>query len=136
VGDVCSNDHEFGIAIVLGNLDLGLAHREFTAKGLARRPNLIEEIVVAQALEHQLGFGRGLATSACVRDGDARFGVVGTVDTKGAAALGQGFNGVFTGSVCMVADDKGEGDASLYAARLSLSSRSQQQDSQSKKDRP
>jgi hypothetical protein len=34
----------------------------------------------------------------------------------------------------MVADDKVEGDASLYVGGLSLSGRSQQQDSQSKED--
>ena len=56
VGDVCSNDHEFGLAIVLGNLDLSLAHRELAAKRIAIRPNLIEEIVVAQALEHKVSF--------------------------------------------------------------------------------
>ena len=51
VCDVCGNDHEFGLAIALGKLDFLLAHREFTAKGIAFRPNLIEEVVVAKALE-------------------------------------------------------------------------------------
>jgi hypothetical protein len=57
VGDVCGNDHEFGLAIVLGKLNLGLAHPELTASGIAVRPNLIQEVVVAQALEYQLGSG-------------------------------------------------------------------------------
>src|SRR6516165_3135249 len=87
VGDVCSNDHEFGLAIVLGNLDLGLAHRELAAEGTSLSPNLIEEVVVAQALEHQLGSGRGSATAACVREGDALFGLIGIVDANSGAAL-------------------------------------------------
>src|SRR5208283_210163 len=135
VGDVCGNDHEFGLAIVLGDLNLGLAHRELAASGIAFRPNLIEEVVAAQALEHEGGsFGR-LSLTACVREGDALLGLVGIVDANGDAALGQGFNGVFTSRVGVIADDKVEGDASLYVGGLSLSSRSQQQDSQSEKDR-
>jgi hypothetical protein len=53
VGDVCSNDHEFGIAIVLGKLDFLFAHTELAASGISLRPNLIEEIVVTQALENE-----------------------------------------------------------------------------------
>ena len=43
VGNVCGNDNEFGFAIVLGHLDLGLAHRELATRGIAFRPNLIKE---------------------------------------------------------------------------------------------
>jgi len=135
VGDVCGNHHEFRLAIVLGKLDLGLAHREFAAKGIARGPNLIQEIVVAQALEYKNCLRSGLSLLAFVRESHTLLGLVGIVDANGGAALGQGFNSVFTSRVGMVADDKVEGDASLYVGRLSLSGRSQQQDSQSEKDR-
>ena len=135
VGDVCGNDHEFGLAIVLGKLDFPLALRELAASGISLRPNLIEEIVVAQALEYKGCLRSGLELLACARKGDALLGLVGIVDADGGAALGHRFNGVFTGRVGMVADDKVEGDASLYVGRLSLSGRSQQQDSQSEKDR-
>jgi hypothetical protein len=77
VRDVCGNHHEFGLAIVLGKLDLCLAHREFAAKGIARRPNLIEEIVVAQALEYKNCLRSGLKLLACVNNGDALLGLVG-----------------------------------------------------------
>jgi hypothetical protein len=50
-GDVCSNNHEFRFLMVLGKLGLCLAHRKFAARRIAFRPNLIEEVVVAQALE-------------------------------------------------------------------------------------
>ena len=119
VRDVCGNDHEFG-AIVLGKLDLCLAHREFTAKGIARRPNLIEEIAVAHALENQRGSVGRLTLTARVGEGHALLGLVGIVNANGGATLGQGFNGVFTGRVGMVADDKVEGDGNLYVGRLSL----------------
>jgi hypothetical protein len=42
VRDVCSNDHEFGLAIVLGKLGFPFAHTELAAKRIALRPNLIE----------------------------------------------------------------------------------------------
>ena len=71
MGDVCGNDHEFGRARVLGDLNLGLAHREFAAKGIARRPNLIQEIVVAQALEYKGCLSSGSKLLACARKGDA-----------------------------------------------------------------
>jgi hypothetical protein len=135
VGDVCGNDHEFGLAVVLGKLGFLFAHRELTASGSSVRPNLIEEIVIAHAVENQRGSDGRLSLTACVREGDALLGLVGVVDANGGATLGHGFNGVFTGWVGMVANDKVEGDASLYVGRLSLSSRSQQQDSQSEKDR-
>jgi hypothetical protein len=67
VRDVCSNDHEFGLAIVLGDLSLGLAHRELAVKGIARRPNLIEEIVVTEALENQGGSIGRLSLTALER---------------------------------------------------------------------
>ena len=60
------NHHEFRLVIVLGKLDLGLAHPELAASRIAFRPNLIKKIVVAQALEHKLGSGRGLSLLACV----------------------------------------------------------------------
>jgi hypothetical protein len=135
VGDVCGNDHEVRLAVVLGELDLGLAHREFTAEGTALRPDLIEEIVAAQALENQRGSVGRLTLTARVGEGDALLRLVGIVDANCGAALGQGFNGVFTSRVGVIADDKVEGDASLYVGRLSLSSRRQQQDGQSEKNR-
>jgi hypothetical protein len=55
VGDVCGNDHEFGLAVVLCKLHLRLAHPELAACGIAFSPNLIKEIVVTQALENQGG---------------------------------------------------------------------------------
>src|SRR5208283_1422358 len=121
--------------IVLGKLDFLLAHREFTAKGIARRPNLIEEIAVAHALENQRGSDGRLSLTARARESHALLRLVGIVDANGGATLGQGFNGVFTSRVGVIADDKVEGDASLHVGRLSLSCRSQQQDSQSEKDR-
>jgi hypothetical protein len=135
VGDVCGNDHEFGLAIVLGKLDLRLAHPELAAEGTAFCPNLIEEVVVAQALENKGGSVGRLTLTARVGEGDALLRFVGIVDANGDGALAHRFNGVFASRVGMVADDKIEGDASLYVGRLSLSGRSQQQDSQSKKDR-
>ena len=113
MGDVCGNHHEFGLAIVLGKLDLGLAHPELAASGISLRPNLIEEIAVAQALEYKGCLRSGVSFLACVRKGDALLGLVGIVDANGGAALAYRFNGVFTGRVGMVADDKVEGDASL-----------------------
>jgi hypothetical protein len=135
VRDVCGYDHEFGLAIVLGKLDFPLAHPELAASGTALCPNLREEIVVAQALEYKDCLRSGVSFLACVRKGDALLGLVGIVDANGAAVLAHGFNGVVTSRVGMVAHDKVEGDASLYVGRLSLSGRSQQQDSQSQKDR-
>ena len=135
VGDVCSNDHEFGIAIVLGKLDFLFAHTELAASGISLRPNLIEEIIVTQTMENEGRSDGRLSLTACVREGNALLRLVGTVDANGGAALGHGFNGVFTRSVGVVADDKVEGDASLYVGRLSLSGRSQEQDCQSEKDR-
>jgi hypothetical protein len=58
VRDVCGNDHEFRACYSsCGDLDLSLAHREFTAEVTALRPDLIEEVVVAQAPENQGGSG-------------------------------------------------------------------------------
>src|SRR5271169_2957373 len=113
MGDVCSNDYEFGRAIVLGKLDFFLAHRELAASGIALRPNLMEEIVVAQALEYKGCLPCGLSLLACVREGDALLGLVCIVDANGNAVYGHGFNGVFTSRVGVVADDKVEGDVSL-----------------------
>ena len=66
MGNVYGNDNEFGFAIVLGHLDLGLAHRELAARGIAFRPNLIKEIVVAQTLEHKGCLRSRLSLLACV----------------------------------------------------------------------
>src|SRR5208283_4318129 len=71
VGDVCGNHHEFGLAIVLGKLDFPLALRELAASGISLRPNLIEEIVVAQALEYKGCLSSGSKLLACARKGDA-----------------------------------------------------------------
>jgi len=71
VGDVCGNHHEFRLAIVLGKLDLGLAHPELAASGISLRPDLIEEVVVAQALEYKGCLSSGLKLLACVSKGDA-----------------------------------------------------------------
>ena len=118
--------------MVLGKLDFLFAHTELAASGISLHPNLIEEIVVAQTVEYK-GCLRGrLSPLACDRECDALLGLVGIVDANGGAALGQGCN---TSSVGVVANDKVEGDASLYVGRLSLSDRRQQQDSQREKDR-
>jgi hypothetical protein len=71
VGDVCGNDHEFRLATVLSNLNLGLAHPELAANGIALRPNLIEQIIVAQTLEYKRCSVCGVKALACVREGDA-----------------------------------------------------------------
>jgi hypothetical protein len=41
--------------MVLDNLDLGAAHPELPTRGIALSPNLVEEVVVAQAMENELG---------------------------------------------------------------------------------
>ena len=60
VGDVCGNDHEFRLAVVLGKLHLRLAHRELAASGIALGPNLVQEIVVAEPLEYKRCSSAGL----------------------------------------------------------------------------
>src|SRR5260370_35056916 len=71
VGDVCSNDHEFGLAVVLGKLGFLFAHTELAAKRIALRPNLIREIVVAQALEYKGCLRSGLTLLAFIRESNA-----------------------------------------------------------------
>jgi len=135
VGDVCGNYHEFGLAIVLGKLDFLLARGELTAPVIAFSPCLVEEVVLAQAMEHKLGCSCRSIVSAGVGKSHALCGLLRRANLNDAAVVGHGFDGVLPSRVGVVADDKVEGDASLYVGRLSLSSRSQQQDSQSEKDR-
>jgi hypothetical protein len=126
VGDVCGHDHKFGLAIVFGNLDFGLALREFATVRIAILPNLVEEVVIAEALKDRLGFGGGLNATAFVRKGHALLGLVGVVDADCGAAGGQGFNGIVTSRVGVVADDKVEGDRGFYVCLLGVRSRSKQ----------
>ena len=75
----------------------------------------------------------GLTLLTYARESHAVLGLVGIVDADGDAVDRDGFNGRSTSRVGMVADDKVEGDASLYV--VEPDSCSQQQDSQSEKDR-
>jgi hypothetical protein len=55
VGEVCGNDCESWLLMVLGKLDLGAAFRELSSREIALGPNLVEEVVVAHAMENEFG---------------------------------------------------------------------------------
>src|SRR5215471_15417231 len=82
-GDVCGDDHELRLAVVLGKLHLRLGHWELAAGVTAVRPNLIQEIVVAEPLKYKRCCAGRAGTMAHVSEGDTLLGLVCIVDANG-----------------------------------------------------
>lgn len=110
--------------MVLRNLELFSALRDLPSRQIVLSPNLVEEEVIADALKNELGCSRGC---------DAPIGVGKGVAGHGFRS-GHGFQNPLASRVGAVDDDKVKGDVSLYVALLRLSSRSHQENNQSKED--
>src|SRR6516162_8966576 len=133
---VCGDNHEFGLVGVPGKAHFGLADTEFTAFGAPFAPNLIEEILIAHALENKLGRGRGLAARAGVGKGDAVFRLVSVPDQNGYAGIADGCDDVVARRIGVVANDEVERDAGCHIGRLGVRrSRRKQKRSERKENR-
>src|SRR6266481_6089695 len=58
VGNDGRDDYDFGFFVVLRKFDFNAALGELTSREIAISPHLVEEVMTAHAMEHQLGFRR------------------------------------------------------------------------------
>jgi hypothetical protein len=131
--EIRCDDRRLGFYVVLSKTNFGFASGQFAAPGVARNPNLPEEIFAAHLDENDLGTaGR---VSLLARMGEDIAGVGGAFDVGYAKDSSIVVEDVVTSGISAVAGDEVEWNGGSDLGGLRMSGSGHEQDSQSDESR-